>query len=65
MRTTPTCSLFSRDGTAGKINADGTLGNGSVGNVGAYCCNPARSNDNSGVGNQVSMSCHVTADAEL
>ena len=52
-------------GTAGKINADGTLGNGSVGNVGAYCCNPARSNDNSGVGNQVSMSCHVTADAEL
>ena len=65
MRTTPTCSLFSRDGTAGKINADGTLGNGSVGNVGAYCCNPARSNDNSGVGNQVSMSCHVTADAEI
>ena len=65
MRTTPTCSLFSRDGTAGKINADGTLGDGSVGNVGAYCCNPARSNDNSGVGNQVSMSCHVTADAEL
>jgi len=65
MRTTPTCSLFSRDGTAGKINADGTLGNGSVGNVGAYCCNPARSNDSSGVGNSVSMSCHVTADAEL
>ena len=65
MRTTPTCSLFSRDGTAGKINADGTLGNGSVGNVGAYCCNPARSNDGSGVGNSVSMSCHVTADAEL
>ena len=65
MRTTPTCAIFSRDGTAGKINADGTLGNGSVGNVGAYCCNPTRSNDNSGVGNQVSMSCHVTADAEL
>ena len=65
MRTTPTCSLFSRDGTAGKINADGTLGNGSVGNVGAYCCNPARNNDSSGVGNSVSMSCHVTADAEL
>ena len=65
MRTTPTCSLFSRDGTAGKINADGTLGNGSVGNVGAYCCNPARNNDGSGVGNSVSMSCHVTADAEL
>lgn len=65
MRTTPTCSLFSRDGTAGKINADGTLGNGSVGNVGAYCCNPARNNDSSGVGNSVSMSCHVTAEAEL
>jgi len=65
MRTTPTCSLFSRDGTAGKINADGTLGDGSVGNVGAYCCNPARNNDSSGVGNSVSMSCHVTADAEL
>ena len=65
MRGTPTVTIYSYDGTLGKINADNTEGTGSAFRISTKSAFFARSNDSAGVGANVYVSCHYTAEAEL
>tara|TARA_R100000995_G_scaffold84380_1_gene62863 strand:- start:1442 stop:2614 length:1173 start_codon:yes stop_codon:yes gene_type:complete len=65
MRGTPSITIYSYDGTAGKINADNTEGTGAAFRISTKSAYFARNNDDSGVGANVYIACHYAADAEL
>ena len=65
MRGTPSITVYSYTGTAGKINADATEGTGQAFRISTKSATFARNNDNSGVSANVYIACHYTAEAEL
>jgi len=65
MRGTPSITIYSYDGTAGKINADATEGSGTPFRISTKSASFARSNDSAGVGANVYIACHYAAEAEL
>ena len=65
MRAAPTITIYSYAGTAGKINADSTEGDGTSFRVSSKSAAFVRSNDNSGVAANVYIACHYAAEAEL
>ena len=65
MRAAPSVTIYSNNGTQGKVGADSTDGNGSASNISDKSAILARNNDSTGVGANVWIRAHFVASAEL